>query len=84
MAAVRVRAALSSLCVCSQQQRLLEVFFAESWLCICCRFSSSPWHSVFTILSAVFVDFLAIGVAIATVGWCAPFPISSIAPALKA
>ena len=37
----------------------------------CRRFSSSLWHSVWTVLSAVFVDFLAIGVAIATVGWCA-------------
>ena len=41
-------------------------------MCLCqCSFSSSAWHSLFTILSAVFVDFLAIGLAIATVGWCA-------------
>ena len=41
-------------------------------MCLCrCSFSSSAWQSLFTILSAVFVDFLAIGLAIATVGWCA-------------
>ncbi|BDA48495.1 Protein unc-50 homolog [Coccomyxa sp. Obi] len=35
----------------------------------CVAFSSSVWHSLWTIMSAVFVDFLAIGVALATVGW---------------
>lgn len=57
--------------VCTHPQCLLGKHLAESEFYVCCRFSSSAWHSVFTILSAVFVDFLAIGVAIATVGWCA-------------
>ena len=36
------------------------------------RFSDGLWHSVLTVLSAVVVDFLLVGMAIATAGWCVP------------
>ncbi|KAK9832824.1 hypothetical protein WJX81_004711 [Elliptochloris bilobata] len=35
----------------------------------CATFSDGLWHSVLTVLSAVVVDFLLIGMAIATAGW---------------
>ena len=44
----------------------------HSWSCAC-RFSDGLWHSVLTVLSAVVVDFLLVGMAIATAGWCGCF-----------
>lgn len=35
----------------------------------CCRFGDTLWHSLMTILSAVVVDFLLLGFAIATACW---------------
>jgi UNC-50 family len=36
----------------------------------CCRFGHGLWNSVITTLSAIFVDFLGIGVLFATACWC--------------
>lgn len=36
-----------------------------------CRFGHGLWRSVWSILSAVVLDFLLAGFAIATAGWCA-------------
>lgn len=35
------------------------------------RYSHSVVHSVLTVVSAVFVDYLLLGVVLATAGWCA-------------
>jgi hypothetical protein len=35
------------------------------------RYSHSVAHSVLTVVSAVFVDYLLLGVVLATAGWCA-------------
>ena len=36
-----------------------------------CRYGHELWHSILTVLSAVLMDFLMVGCAIATAGWCA-------------
>lgn len=38
----------------------------------CVAFGHTLWHSLLTILSAVLVDFLALGAVLASAGWCAP------------
>ncbi len=49
----------------------------EEWLAgkhgrlfiVCCRFSHSWGRSIIFVLSSVFVDFLAVGCLVATIGW---------------
>jgi hypothetical protein len=37
--------------------------------CCCCRYGDNLWHSLLTILSAVMVDCLLLGIAISTACW---------------
>ncbi|KAK9809583.1 hypothetical protein WJX73_004253 [Symbiochloris irregularis] len=45
------------------------VLLAVAGTAYCVTFSGSLWHSVVTVLSAILLDFLLIGWAIATAGW---------------
>ena len=61
-----------SLCSCPLCTiRLCVCACAQSNLPQNCRYGHEIWHSILTVLSAVLMDFLLVGCAIATAGWCA-------------
>ena len=49
---------------------LMCALVAVAALCYCLAFGHTIWHSLLTIVSAVVVDFLALGALLASAGWC--------------
>lgn len=52
---------------------LMCALVAVAALCYCLAFGHTVWHSLLTILSAVVIDFLALGAVLASAGWCVPW-----------
>lgn len=48
---------------------VISILVALSAVAYCVTFGDSVWHSVWTVMSAVLIDFLLLGILIATAAW---------------